>query len=1295
MFDFLNITVEPSKGTIQIRPDYNVIRSKDLMIRGGDFYAIWDEEIGQWSTDEDDAIRLIDASIKRYFEENKDKISAQYGGALVKPLYLRQARNKLINEWKHYVKEQMLDNYHHLDSQLTFANTKSKKTDYSSKRLKYNLEDIPTPAFNELLSVLYSPEEQHKIRWSIGAVVTGDSKHIQKFVVFYGSGGTGKSTILGIIERMFEGYCCSFNAKVLTSGSSAFPLEQFRTNPLVAVQHDGDLSNIKDNSIMNSLVSHEEMQMNIKRQSTFPMKFHSMLFMGSNSVVKITDAKSGIIRRLIDISPTGDRIPTKRYNELMKQIEFEFGGIAYSCAKVYNEDPTYYNSYIPTVMLGATNDFYNFMLNQYEEYSTADGVTLKSAWVKWAEYCDFANVPHKGSYKEFRQELKDYFDEYYDRYTLDDEAHTRVWSYYRGFRFDKFENKPKVTVMEKPDNKLNLKLQASIFDELYANTPAQYANEDEHPYSKWENVTTTLKDLDTTKLHYVNLPDNVVIVDFDRKDETGKKNYILNEQEALRWPPTYTELSKGGEGIHLHYIYNGDPSELASLYDENIEIKKMTGGSSLRRRLTKCNDLPLATLSRGDLPLKEKKMVNTGAAKDSEHLKNRILYAIKNKTGGGTVTAIQYIYDELEKAYSGGMEYDVSELKDFVYQFAICSTNHSKECRKMVHQMKFKSETITPGLYSELKDATPVFWDLEVTKNHFVCCWKPLDLPGVKWLDPTPEQMEWFITNPKFLLAGFNSRKYDDHIAYARAYEREDFMQLFKRSTNIVNNVGKPFFGPAYGTSWLDLYDVASKKQSLKKWEIELKLKHQEFPLKWDQPVPDEMLDLLMEYCMNDVEATEALYKHLASDIEARKILADIAEMPVSTPTNTLTTKIIFGGNKNPQTQFCYRNLANPIFLSDEEKKLYSTRLPIGFTAWDGTKSDLPCFPGYLYENGSSTYRGFEVGEGGFVFARPGMYRKVITFDVASMHPHSVTTENLFGAYTKQFEDLMELRVAIKHEDYERAKNMLGGKVAKYLTDKKAAKGLSKALKLAINSVYGLTAAKFENPFRDTRNADNIVAKRGALFMIDLKHAVEERGGKVVHIKTDSIKLEDPSDELCEFVMNFGKTYGYAFEIEHKFEKICLVNDAVYIAKLSEDDPEEPGQWTATGAEFAHPFIFKTLFTKEEVTFDDLCETKAVTSALYLDMNEEMPEDEHNYKFVGKVGSFCPILPGRGGGLLMREKDDKYSAATGTKGYRWMEAEDIKNLGKEGDIDMSYYMNLANSAADHIREFGDFEWFAA
>ena len=180
------------------------------------------------------------------------------------------------------------------------------------------------------------------------------------------------------------------------------------------------------------------------------------------------------------------------------------------------------------------------------------------------------------------------------------------------------------------------------------------------------------------------------------------------------------------------------------------------------------------------------------------------------------------------------------------------------------------------------------------------------------------------------------------------------------------------------------------------------------------------------------------------------------------------------------------------------------------------------------------------------------MYSNIALLDIASMHPSSIVAEELFGPeYTKRFNEILQARIAIKHKDFDKAKKMLGGALAKYLTDENAAADLAQALKIAINSVYGLTSAGFENPFRDNRNKDNIVAKRGALFMVNLKHAVQSQGFTVAHIKTDSIKIPDATPEIIKFVTEYGKLYGYNFEHEATYDRMCLVNDAVYIARYA------------------------------------------------------------------------------------------------------------------------------------------------
>ena len=1275
MLDFLMITTRcPKKDVVEVYPKFKIMKSNDLMIRGGDFYAIWVDELSLWSTDEEDVTRLVDREINKYLEENRDRLESKY--SIVKPLYMWDADSGIIDKWHKYCQKQMRDNFHMLDEKILWSNEKPKKRDYASKTLSYPLEPGDISAWDKLVGTLYSEEERNKIEWAIGAIVTGDSKKIQKFMVLYGAAGTGKSTVLNIIQQLFEGYYSVFDAKALGSSSNAFALEAFKTNPLVAIQHDGDLSKIEDNTRLNSLVSHELMTINEKFKSTYSSRFKAFLFMGTNRPVKITDAKSGLIRRLIDVSPSGNKLNIKEYRQAVKQVEFELGAIACHCKEVYQSNPGKYDDYIPITMMSASNDFYNYILDCYSVFLNEDGTTLKAAWEMYKTYCDEAKVAYPHSQRIFKEELKNYFWSYDDRYQFDDG--TRVRSYYSGFRTDKFEDGEKKYTEVKPQL-IKFDSVESIFDEVCSGCFAQYASSKETPSKKWDNVTTKLSELDTSKIHYVKVPENHIVIDFDIPDEKGNKSFERNLEEASKWPPTYAELSKSGAGIHLHYIYNGDVTKLSKVYGDHVEVKVFTGKSSLRRKLTKCNNLPIATISSG-LPLKgEKKMVNKDAVQSEKGLRTTIKKNLNKEIHPATKPSIDHIHHILEEAYNSGLKYDVSDMKNAVYAFAASSTNQSDYCLQLVTKMKFKSDE--PSESADNSNAPIVFYDVEVFPNLFLVNWKFAGegKPVVRMINPKPAEIEEILN---FRLIGFNCRRYDNHMLYAAlmGYTNEELFNLSQRIVGAKKGAGRDvFFGEAYNISYTDVYDFAAKKQSLKKWEIELGIHHQELGLPWDKPVPEEMWIKVAEYCDNDVIATEAVFDHLAGDWTARQILAELAGMTVNDTTNSLTTRIIFGKERKPD--------------------LIYTDLATGERT-DGTK-DKVSFPGYEFvydtedKKYKNMYRGVDVSMGGYVYAEPGMYGDVALLDVASLHPNSAVNLKAFGKYTKNFKDILDARIAIKHGEYDSAREMFDGRLKPYLNDKGTAKALSQALKIAINSVYGLTSANFDNPFKDPRNKNNIVALRGALFMKTLQDEVQQMGYTVVHVKTDSIKIADADEKIIDFVMKFGKKYGYTFEHEATYEKMCLVNDAVYIAKYKEGGEG----WTATGAQFAVPYVFKKLFSREEILFEDLCETKSVTTALYLDMNENLPEDEHDYKFVGRVGNFCPIKPGAGGGLLCREGKDKdgnvkYHSATGAKGYRWLEAEMVYSLRElRQNIDYSYFDKLVDDAVDAIAKYGDVEWF--
>ena len=1357
MSDFYRIVELPVKNGVEIFPDFLVQKSKDLMIRGGKFYAVWDPETELWSTNEYRIREIVDHDVRSYVEMHQENIDGKIRGR-----FMASDSSGLWSKYRKYVNN-LPDNFHQLDAKLTFSDTKVEKKDYVSKRLPYALKEGDHEAWDEMIGTLYLPEEREKIEWAIGAVVSGDSRTIQKFLVFYGDPGTGKGTILDIIKELFGSYAVSFDSGELTGFGNSFPMEQFRTNPLVAIQFDGDLSRIADNTKLNSLVSHEPMMMKEKFKSSYDFTPHCFLFLASNHPVKITDAKSGIIRRLIDVKPSMQKIPIKRYFQLKNQIQFELGAIAHHCLQVYEEmGKHYYDGYKPMEMLFKTDPFFNFVDYHYLIFSKDDGTTLKAAYEMYKDYCDQSNIQRLPMYK-FREELKNYFNNFEPVARIDNQ---QVRSWYSGFDRGKFDILKKGEEKDERNSRseaesrgetgdgsgeesqdehpawLRLGLSVSLLDEALAACPAQYATAEGKPKKKWSEVTTKLGDIRTSRVHYVRPPMQHIVIDFDKKDAEGKKSLELNLKAAEAWKPTYAEVSQGGQGLHLHYIWDGDIAELANVFEKDVEIKTFRGNSSLRRKVSCCNDTPIATLSSG-LPRKERKQtVNFDSVRSEKGLRDLIERNLRKEIHPGTKPSIDFIEKILDDAYADGLHYDISDMRPDIMDFAIHSSHQAEYCLTRVAKMKFKSEDISDTGDIPYDDERLVFFDIEVFPNLILVNWKFAgDDVCQRMINPKPHEIEALM---KYKLVGFNCRRYDNHILYA-IYIGKTIPEVYDISQGIINGSKNATFGEAYNISYTDVYDFCSVKQSLKKWEIELGIHHQELGLPWDQPVPKEKWQQVAEYCDNDVFATEAVFNARQADWTARQILADIAGMTVNDSTNSLTTRIIFGREKHPQSQFNYRFMG--IIPDEVETYTYPPTEMAGQVDLDYTIFDAnhrPVFPGYTFDHGKSIYRGEEVGEGGYVYAEPGIHRNVALLDIASMHPSSIVAENLFGdEYTGHFRDILNARICIKHKDYERARLLFGGKLGAYLDDPAQAKALAGALKIAINSVYGLTSAKFDNAFRDNRNIDNIVAKRGALFMVNLKHEVQNRGFTVAHIKTDSIKIPNATPEIIDFVMQYGKLYGYTFEHEATYDRMCLVNDAVYIARYSEEKlNEHPGEWTATGTQFQVPFVFKTLFSHEPIRFADLCETKSCTTALYLDMNEHLPDvseyeksydrirsrirklekvdgpaedmekaseeikdmqkdlevlkgliaQGHNYVFIGKVGLFAPVISGKGGGLLMREKDGKYYAVGGSTGFRWLEAETIHDH-LEDLVDISYFTKMSTEAISTIEQYGDFNDF--
>lgn len=904
--NFYEIIVGSGKnGSIEIYPDFQVgDKESDLMVKGRQFCAVWDEDAGIWSQDELDVQKVVDKALRAKKTELENSGVA---GSAIKLKTMRSYQSGSWDKYKSYISKHP-NLFKQLDDKLTFADTEIKRSDFASKRLSYSVKKADHAAYDEVMGTLYSEENRKKLEWGIGAILSGDSRSIQKFFVLYGKAGTGKGTFLKILNKLFEGYIASFSSKDLCNSSKDFRLEAFKDNPLVAIDEDGDLSRLEDATELNKIVSHERTQMNEKGKPHYPWTPHCMLFIASNEPVKIRNEESGMIRRLIDVYPTGQKISGRKYNVLMDRIDFELGGIAEHCLSVYKEmgGKHAFDNYQPTQMIYRTNVFFNFIEDKYEEFAVlTEGVSLKTAHgVMWKDYCEQSGYDEKSYPRpKFREELKNYFEEFHEITRVNGK---QVRSWYSGFKLDCLNRRGDIPEdKDEPENWLMLKVQSSILDEILKDCKAQY-EVDGKPELPWDKVTTTLKDLDTSRVHYVLPPEWLWMADFDLKNAEGEKDAKLNLEAASKWPKTYAEFSKGGAGIHLYYRYSGDLDELMSLYAKDIEVKVFHGKAAIRRRVSKCNSESIATISSG-LPKKEKKekksMVDISVVEYERYLTNTIRKAIRSRDPDctdpipgceHTKPCIDFIRHILDEAYASGKHYDVSQMRKHVYAHAMGSTNNKRYCTDLVRKMKFCSEDASAPVENSHK-GTIAFFDCEVVPNVNMVNWKTAEdftpdqfgswkefveyyianhKPVVRMILPKPQDIEELL---KYDLFGFNCRKYDNHIIHAIRLGYSPKKVYEEVSMPIISGNPDGYFREAWDYSKSDIFDYSSKKQSLKKFEIEMGFHHKELGMDWSQPIPEDKWTEVAEYCDNDVLATELLFWYRHPDWVARQILVDIA----------------------------------------------------------------------------------------------------------------------------------------------------------------------------------------------------------------------------------------------------------------------------------------------------------------------------------------------------------------------------------------------------------------------------------
>lgn len=1234
--DFYDIAIveEETPRTLKttIRPIFRTIGVTDIIIdnKDGSVSYWWDETNQRWSSSQDALMLAIDANLKKATYEYK--AANQFAKTVTN--YLDNSDSPSYKSFTQALRS-VRTKKPAFDNHILFSDHTIEREDYATTKLSYRPDptvDITT--FLDGMHIFYDEENLRKLLWFIGATLTGDISKLQKFAYLYGRAGSGKGTTIKIIQMLFpKPYSGQISLEKLT-GKSEFAFDGVRDIP-VLFDPEVNLTKMTNDTPLLALTAHEPISVNKKFRDPETITFNGFLIAASNQPVRVRNIDAGITRRLIDIYQTGNKMSNSTYNEFMSNIPSQLPGIAAHAISIFKQlGPSYFNGYVSLTMLQQTNFMYRFVKEQHDQF--LEPMPLSLAYELYNNFVNSDNAQFSMSRSEFQNEFQRFYD------------HVDTGS---NQRYHGIQGKVWFVGFQEPENMVESAptVESPDFESTFnyfesSDVPAQYASDNGTPTTKWDENHTIASELDQTKLHYIQ--QQLIVVDIDHILDTS-----LNP-----FQPTYGELSRSQTGIHFYYTYDGSLPVKSQRISPSVELKVYTGKQAIRRQFTKSNGIKnLTGLTDSDLDpyFKENKMYNEkfdSFVSNERQLRALITKALRKEIHDATKPNIDFIEKVITEAHDAGLIYNITDMQSDILTFAMSSTHQAQAAVSKVQKL------ISSGLLStepntddaplvpnvQPNENSPImFYDVEVFKNVFMFSYKEGDSEPQTLINPTQTELSELVTNKR--LIGFNNYRYDDYIIYyaLQGYSTE---QLYGVSNTIINGKGSSGLAfAAHDLSYADIFDFATKKQSLKAWEVELGLPYDEVELDWTAPLPEDSIQRVAAYNRNDVSATAFLFDKLQDEFDVRLALSQLSGLPVNRTGNAHATAIIYTHNN-----------ADGTVTHVKPSNAYTTYTDLSET-----------FPGYTFDpfNGSS-YLGQDPSEGGYVYTKPGVYQRVIELDITQMHPTSIVRLNYFGEFTANYEAVLHASVALKHGDIDEALRLIPG--LKGLVNKSNYKVIRKALKLVLVSAYGMTSAKFDNALRNPRNADNIIAKRGALFMLTLKEKLLNEGIEVVHIKTDSIKIADPTPEIISEIFAFGESYGYEFEIADRYSPFVLIDKAQLIGVEADENFNQvvPTSYHAIGTKFINPYSFKSLFTHEDFVLGDYRRTiQSRVGSLYL-----------NDLFIGRIGAFVAATPEHGGGNLLIRKSDydvtgKTSAPSGTKNHTFKRYE----TASISDIDFSYY----------------------
>jgi len=509
-------------------------------------------------------------------------------------------------------------------------------------------------------------------------------------------------------------------------------------------------------------------------------------------------------------------------------------------------------------------------------------------------------------------------------------------------------------------------------------------------------------------------------------------------------------------------------------------------------------------------------------------------------------------------------------------------------------------------------------YDIEIYTNIFLVCVKNISTKEKYSFEISPRKQQTkelveFLNQP-IRLIGFNNQNYDN-LLIQKFLENlhlkgKDLVSLLKSQSDkiITNEKYSKFCKKLTKVPTIDLFllhhfDNDARRCSLKELEFVFNMDNiQELPFDYTKPVPIDQLDTLINYCWNDIEATERLYNYSLEDIKLREELSkkyNIDMLSYNSPKigeKSFALALIVKNPsfeqklnlQSPRTKIKLQDIIFPYVSFEFEgfKRLLQYFKSKVITDTYKTFSEIPfkelsIIEGFynvhktkgVQANLNIVYQGFEFvfGTGGIHGCiEAGIYESdqeydILDIDVSSYYPNLGIQNKLYPEHLGvEFCDVYE-------ERYDERGQYPKGNV------------WNSSIKFELNGVYGKSNSKF-SPFYDPKYTMTITVN-GQLLIAMLAEQLMNHS-QLLQVNTDGVTIKVLKSNLPiihQIIKNWERLTKLTLETAN-YSKMVIKDVSNYLAIYTNGKVKRKGAAFKTKVELALHENYSGLIINEAVS---------------------------------------------------------------------------------------------------------------